>query len=398
MTLDGEAEQVRQLTRQVLADHAGSDEQAFLAALFDAGLAWVAHAPGDGGLGLRPKLQEVIDAELDTAGRRPDWLRNPIGIGMCAPVIATFGRPDQRRHLRPIWTAQEIWCQLFSEPGAGSDVAALATRAEPDGEHWIVNGQKVWTSLAHRARHGLLLARTDPDVPKHAGITAFLLDLASPGVEVRPLRQMDGNAHFNEVYLTDVRVPDANRLGEVGAGWKVAVATLLNERVSIGGVVPPRGSGPLAYAMAAWERASATEAGANAHTTIGAVRRDRLTRLWVEAEVLRLGNLRAQYLRERGTPGPQGSVLKLGSALFSQRVSDFAVELLGPEGMLYPGYEDPAETSNREDPRVRFLGYQSATIAGGTSEIMRNILAERVLGLPAEPRADRDVAWSSLPR
>uniref|UniRef100_UPI002AD3C0EE acyl-CoA dehydrogenase family protein n=1 Tax=Frankia sp. Cr1 TaxID=3073931 RepID=UPI002AD3C0EE len=154
MTLDGEAEQVRQLTRQVLADHVGSDEQAFLAALFDAGLAWVAHAPGDGGLGLRPKLQDVIDVELDTAGRRPDWLRNPIGIGMCAPVIATFGRPDQRRHLRPIWTAQEIWCQLFSEPGAGSDVAALATRAEPDGEHWIVNGQKVWTSLAHRARHG----------------------------------------------------------------------------------------------------------------------------------------------------------------------------------------------------------------------------------------------------
>ena len=195
------------------------------------------HYPvGHGGLGLPRALQPAAEEEFARAGApRPDERRNVIGLGMAAPTIIAFGTDEQKsRWLKPLWLADEIWCQLFSEPGAGSDLAGLATRAVRDGDDWIVNGQKVWTSLAHHARWGLLLARTDPDVPKHAGLTYFVLDMHAPGVEVRPLRQLTGEAEFNEVFLTDVRVPDANRLGDVGEGWRVANATLMNERVSIG--------------------------------------------------------------------------------------------------------------------------------------------------------------------
>ncbi len=185
-----------------------------------------------------------------------------MGIGMVGPTIVAHGTDEQRAMLRSIWTAEEIWCQMFSEPGAGSDVATLATRAVRDGDVWVVNGQKVWTSLAHRARWGMLLARTDPDVPKHAGLTAFVVDMHAPGVEVRPLRQMTGGADFNEVYFTDVQVPDDARLGGLGEGWHVAVTTLMNERVSIGGVVAPRGSGPIGGALSAWEQASDPQPGA----------------------------------------------------------------------------------------------------------------------------------------
>ena len=380
---------VGKLVDELVERHRDDDETSFLGAQFDAGLAWVHFPPGSGGLGFEPRLQEVVDERLEKEGRRAAWTRNPMGIGMVGPTLASWGNEDQRRFLRAIWTAEELWCQLFSEPGAGSDVATLATKAERDGDEWLVNGQKVWTSLAHRARWGLLLARTDPDVPKHVGLTAFVLDMHALGVEVRPLRQMSGDASFNEVYLTDVRVPDSARVGEPGAGWRVAVTTLMNERVSIGGAIQPRGAGPIASLMRVWRQARTAPAGA-AH-------RDDVIRLWVEAEVLRIGNLRAQQLRQKGTPGPEGSVLKLGGALLSQRIADLTVTLRGPAGTLYPTYDHPSDR-DLDDDVTHFLNAQSSTIAGGTSEVMKNILGERMLGLPAEPRVDKAVPWTAIPK
>jgi alkylation response protein AidB-like acyl-CoA dehydrogenase len=308
---------------------------------------------------------------------------------MVAPSLIAYGADAQRALLRPMFTGEDIWCQLFSEPGAGSDLAGLATRASAHGDEWIVNGQKVWTTLAPIARWGLLLARSDPEVPKHQGLTAFLLDMHLPGVDVRPLRQMSGGASFSEVYLQDVRLPDSARLGDVGDGWRVALTTMANERVSLGGTVAPRGSGPIADAVRLWVDTP----------TRDPVMRDRLARLWLDAEVLRLGNVRASQLRVRGTPGPEGSGLKLADALMQQRVAEFVVDLMGPYGMLaeYP-YTESGDAEFRPKGVIGFLRAQSATIAGGTSEIMRNVIGERVLGLPGEPRLDRDIPWSQVPR
>jgi alkylation response protein AidB-like acyl-CoA dehydrogenase len=385
-TQELDAAAVRRLTEQVLAEHGSGDDFELLGALYDAGLAWVHWPVGIGGLGAEPKLQEAVDEVLGVAGRRPVWMRNPMGVGMVGPAIAVHGTDANRvRFLRRIYTAEEIWCQLFSEPGAGSDVATLAARAERDGDQWVVNGQKVWTSAAHQASWGLLLARTDPDVAKHKGLTAFIIDMHAPGVEIRPLRMITGAAHFNEVYLTDVRIPDDLRVGEVGEGWGVALTTLMNERVTIGGNVEPKESGDIGIALTVWRRK-----GGNA------TQRDQLARMWIEAEALRFGKIRAQQLRERGTPGPEGSVLKLQSALLSQRITAFAVDLLGAGGMLNP--EGYGGEHDRQDPVVAFLASQGSTIAGGTSEIMRNILGERILGLPPEPRADAGIPWRSIPK
>ena len=221
-----------------------NDPVTFLGRQYDLGLAWVHFPEGYGGLGLSPEAAEARQRDAAGApGARRRTLRNPIGHGMGAPTVVTHGSDEQkRRYLRPLFTGEEIWCQLFSEPGAGSDVAGLATRAVRDGDEWVVNGQKVWTTLAHVARCGMLVARTDPDAPKHKGLTYFVVDMHAPGVEVRPLHQITGEAEFNEVYFTDVRIPDAERLGEVGEGWRVSLTTLMNERVAIGGQIPPRGS------------------------------------------------------------------------------------------------------------------------------------------------------------
>jgi alkylation response protein AidB-like acyl-CoA dehydrogenase len=346
---------------------------------------------GDGGLGMSPRLQNVVNARLGEARAPSPYARNPIGYGMGAPTVATHGSEVQRkRYLRPLFTGEEVWCQLFSEPGAGSDVAGLSTRAVRDGDEWIVNGQKVWTTLAHIARFGMLIARTDSDAPKHKGLTYFVVDMHAPGVEVRPLVQITGEAEFNEVYFTDVRIPDDERLSDVGEGWRVSLTTLMNERVSIGGSVNPRGSGLIAGAVKVWLDGDRTDA----------VARDRLAKLWCEAEVLRLTNIRASQNRKRGTPGPEGSVGKLAMAELNQRIGNFMMNAMGPKAGLFEGYtfDRPRHALDLSTPVKAFLRVQANSIEGGTSNIMRNILGERVLGLPGEPRVDKDVPWSAVPR
>ncbi len=389
------AADVARRVAELVAAHppASTDRTAFLGAQFDAGLAWVHFPEGAGGLGLSPGLQRVVDQALAEAGApAPDAARNIIGMGMAAPTIAVHGTPEQRtRFLRPLFTGEEIWCQLFSEPGAGSDLAGLATRAARDGDEWIVNGQKVWTTLAHIARFGLLVTRTDPDVPKHLGLTYFICDMQADGVEVRPLRQMTGDAEFNEVYLNDVRLPDDLRLGGEGDGWRVSMTTLMNERVSIGGGRARRGSGAIAVAVDVWKRTGRTDP----------AYRDRLMKLWVAAEVNRLTNIRAGQMRKAGTPGPEGSVAKLNFAELNQAISELCVDLMGPEGQLYTDYDSPRRESVgffTGDPRYFFLRSRANSIEGGTSEVLRNILGERVLGLPGEPRTDKDLPWRDVPR
>jgi len=390
-----EAADIARRVEDLLAAHppASTEPKAFLDAQFDAGLAWVHFPEGAGGLGVAPGLQRVIDRALHAAGApAPDTARNIIGHGMAAPTIAVHGTPEQRaRFLRPLFTGEEIWCQLFSEPGSGSDLAGLATKAVRDGDEWIVNGQKVWTTLAHIARFGLLVTRTNPDVPKHLGMTYFICDMQADGVDVRPLRQMTGDAEFNEVYLSDVRLPDSLRLGGEGEGWRVSMTTLMNERVSIGGGRSARGSGAIAVAVGVWKRTGQTDP----------ARRDQLMRLWVAAEVNRLTNIRAGQMRRAGTPGPEGSVGKLTFAELNQAISELCVDLMGAEGQLYTDYDSPRRESVgffTGDPRYFFLRSRANSIEGGTSEVLRNILGERVLGLPGEPRTDKDLPWRDIPR
>ncbi|MDI3100209.1 acyl-CoA dehydrogenase family protein [Streptomyces rochei] len=391
-----DAAHLRRRTEELLAAHppATTDRLDFLRARFDAGLAWVHFPQGLGGLGVPRSLQAVVDAELAAAGAPDnDPRRIGIGLGMAAPTILQYGTEEQRsRLLRPLWTGEEVWCQLFSEPGAGSDLAALGTRAVRDGEDWIVNGQKVWTSSAHLARWAILIARTDPDLPKHKGITYFLCDMTDPGVEVRPLRQITGEAEFNEVFLTDVRIPDAMRLGEVGDGWRVAQTTLNNERVAIGGTAVPREGGMIGKIAATWRE----RPDLRTHDL-----HQRLLGLWVEAEVARLTGVRLRQQLVAGQPGPEGAGMKLNFARLNQEISGLEVELLGEQGLLYDDWTmrrpELVDFTGR-DAGYRYLRSKGNSIEGGTSEVLLNIVAERVLGLPAEPRTDKDVAWKDLAR
>jgi alkylation response protein AidB-like acyl-CoA dehydrogenase len=377
-------------------DPASTDRLDFLNERFDAGLAWVHYPVGLGGRGLPRDLQPAVDAEFAAAGaptNHPE--RNGIGLGMAAPTILAFGTPEQQqRWLRPLWTGEEIWCQLFSEPGAGSDLAGLATRAVRDEatESWTVTGQKVWTSSAHLARRALLVARSDPDVPKHQGLTYFACDMTAPGVEVRPLRQITGEAEFNEVFLTEVTIPDADRIGAVGEGWKVATGTLMNERVAIGGGATPREGGMINSAVRTWrEHPELRTPGLH----------DQLLRLWAEAEVARLAGARLRQQLAAGQPGPEGSAAKLVFARLNQEISGFEAELLGGEALRYDDWSmKRPEGANfyGRDAGYRYLRAKGNSIEGGTSEILRNIIAERVLGLPAEARADTGVPWKDLPR
>ncbi len=372
---------------------ASTDVVGFLGAQFDAGLGWVHFDEGFGGLGLQPKLQNRVNEQLGAAGAPHPYMRNPIGYGMGAPTVYTHGSEDQKkRYLRPLFTGEEVWCQLFSEPGAGSDVAGLATKAMRDGDEWIINGQKVWTTLAHVSRWGMIVARSDPNQPKHKGLTYFVVDMHAPGVEVKPLRQMTGEAEFNEVYFTDVRIPDAERLGGIGEGWGVSLTTLMNERVSIGGTVAPRGSGAISEAVRLYKKYAA----ANGQDP---VRREHLMDLWSRAEALRLTNVRASSTRKRGNPGPEGSIGKMASANLNKDIYEFCIEMMGLEGQLYGSYEmRRSEYVGGGDTRKAFLRSRANSIEGGTTEVMKNILGERVLGLPGDVRVDKDRSWLEVPR
>src|SRR5215204_1472807 len=301
---------------QLLAelDPRTTDPIEFRGRQYDLGLAWVHFPEGWGGLGLPPTLQRDLDRRLRVAGQPSADHRHFFGLTMAGPTVVTHGSDELKaRLLRPMFTGEEAWCQLFSEPGAGSDLAGLACRAERDGDEWLISGQKVWNTLAHIADRGMLVTRTDPDVPKHKGLTYFAIDMHAPGVEVRPLRQMTGEAEFNEVYMTEVRVPDADRIGDVGEGWRVAMTTLMNERTTIGGggAPPQKGSGAISEAVRLWQDEAIDRSPAN---------KDRLMRLWCEAEVLRLTNQRAAAARRLGNPGPEGSIAKLAFAETSKRI------------------------------------------------------------------------------
>ena len=387
--------EVQRRVDKLISDYPPSSTSAvkFLGAQFDAGLAWVHFAVGSGGLNASPKHQKIVNEAIAAAGGPSSYMRNPIGYGMCAPTISQWGTQEQvNKYMRPLFTGEEIWCQLFSEPGSGSDFAGLSAKGVRDGEEWLINGQKVWTTLAHLSKWGLLVVRTDAQAVKHAGLTAVIVDMQAPGVEVRPLRQITGEAEFNEVYFTDVRVSVNETLGKAGDGWRVSLTTLMNERVAIGGAIPRKASGPIREAVKLWQalpkdqKSSATQ--------------DHLMKLWIKAEVLRLTNIRAGQNRRMGTPGPEGSIGKVASAELNKDTYEFCVDLLGANGMLYGSYElvRPETAMSFDSVPKAFLRSRANSIEGGTTEVMKNILGERILGLPGDVRVDRDKPWSEVPR
>ena len=397
--MNDDTTRVDALVTQLLREHdpSGRSPSEFWGAQFDLGLAWVQFPPGLGGLGLAPALQEVVTERLDEANAPSNDLVNFVGLGTAGPAIVGFGSPEQqRRYLRPLFTCEEVWCQLFSEPSAGSDLGNVSTTAVRDGDEWVVNGHKVWTTLAHVSSFGILVARTHPELPKHRGLTFFLVDMRAPGVEVRPLRQISGEAEFNEVFLTDVRIPDSMRVGEPGEGWRVTIGALMHERSHNADLAKrPRGMGPVAHAVRLWQELALDDR----------ARRDALVKIWIEAEVIRLTSIRSEQLRRGGVPGPEGSTGKLATGILPQRIFEFCLGLLGPRGMLVSDYDmrqpDRMFEGNMGDGTETieyakaFLNARSATIGGGTTEIQKNTIAERVLGLPKEPRPDREVPWSS---
>ena len=389
-----DAAYVEEAARRVVADRppASTPLPELMGAWYDAGLTWVHFPVGLGGLDAPRALQPMANRIMREAGGPEPRTVNTIGYGIVAGTIRRYADPEQAaRLLRPLATGEEKWCQLFSEPGAGSDLAGLATRAVRDGDGWRINGQKVWNSLAHLSRWAVLLARTDPDVPKHKGLTYFIVDMQSPGIEVRPLRQITGRASFNEVWLDDVFIPDSQRFGEVGEGWIVANSTLVDERTSLGDRVASRGSGVIADALDLWA------AYPERHTP---VLRERLTRLWVRAETQRLTGDRARVAASKGVAGAESAIIKLLNSELSQAVYDFCIELLGPEGTLIDTYstEAPDDESGPAAIQRKFLRSRATTLEGGTSEIMRNVIGERVLKLPQELRADKGIPWRDIPR
>jgi alkylation response protein AidB-like acyl-CoA dehydrogenase len=367
----------------------------FWGAQFDYGLAWVHFRAGDGGLDAEPGLQEVVDARLRTAGAPSNLLHNFVGLGMAAPTISSHGTADQRqRYLRKIFTCEEVWCQLFSEPTAGSDLASVSTLALKDGEGWRISGHKVWTTLAHVSRFGLLLARTRPDVAKQAGLTFFVCDMRAPGVTVLPLRQLSGDAEFNEVLLAEVYLPDALRVGDIDHGWSVAISTLMSERLHNGNLAT-NSSAAIERALRLWR-----ESRPDSRT---ASRRDDLVQLWVKSEVTRLLATRAQEGTRGGRREAEGSLVKLAVGELPQQIYDLCLDLAGMQGLLVDTYEMHQPTTMGQNTwdassegilAKAFLDVRSHTIGGGTSEMQRNAIGERVLGLPREPNVERGRTWA----
>lgn len=355
----------------------------YLGRRFDLGLAWVWFPKGRGGSGASADLQPQVENRLRSVGAPDMPAQIRLGFALVGPTLLDFGTSAQLdRHLRATFTGEQVWCQLFSEPGAGSDLAGLATQARRDGDVWVVNGQKVWTTQGHHADQGMLLARTDGGVPKHAGITFFLFDMRVPGVVVKPLRQMTGDAEFCEVFFDDAPIPDSERLGEVGEGWRVTMTTLTHERMRTADLLIEPERPPIDRLLDVWR-----EAGGDA------VARDALIQLVIKDKVVGWTNERAAQDPDEGPNGPATSIAKLAYTELNQRIYDLAIDLLGPRGVLF----DYADAEDRESLQRRFLRSRANRIEGGSSEIMRNIIGERVLGLPAEPKVDRG-PWRDIPR
>ena len=394
-------QRVQALMGEINPDEPGVEHLDFLRAKFDHGLGWCHFPEGHGGLGLSPKLQATIEDEVQKHSKSyvNPFFANLIGHGMGAPVVLTYATEEQKkRWLRPLYTNEEFWCQMFSEPSAGSDVAGLSMRAERDGDDWIINGQKVWTTLAHLATWGMLVARSNPDIAKHDGLSYFVVNMQSPGVEVRPLYQITGEAEFNEVFFNDVRIPGDQMLGKEGQGWQVAVTTLMNERVSIGSAYAQRDSGVGRKLRKLFnERANQHKAASRATL------RDRVVDLDAQYRLNTLLGQRAKAAQRAGNPGPEGSVNKLLLAELQQQIANTGLDLLGSDALTFEaGYEfrrpGEGERDLEKAAKFDFLRSRAATIEGGTSEIMRNILGERVLGLPGEVRVDKNIPWKDVPR
>jgi acyl-CoA dehydrogenase len=356
--------------------------RAWRAAKFDAGWACLTWPVAFGGRAA-PAMHQVIFGQEEARFRVPPDVFL-VGTALAAPTLMVHASGEQQtRFLPKLARGDEIWCQLFSEPGAGSDLAGLRTSAVRDGEDWVVNGQKIWTTGAHFADRGILLARSDPDAAKHAGLTFFALDMRTPGIEVRPIRDMSGRSDFNEVFLTDVRIPDTDRVSAPGTGWAVALTTLMNERVALG-TLGPRTDGtgfPDLLALA-----GRVEHGGRRALDDPAVRQ-RLADLWLRTRGIELTGYRTLTALSQGsTPGPEGSLGKLLGGVLRQETASFALELEGPEGIAGAAAWQQA-----------YLWSAGMRIAGGTDEVLRNILAERVLDLPPEPRFDKNRPFRTLP-
>lgn len=379
------AERVRETLRPLVPPRSGMDPPADMdqsrriqRALFDAGLAGITVPAEYGGAGLTEDHERVV---TDTIGEfAVSDIPLAVPLGLCAPTLLEWGTERQRaEHLPGMLSGDHVWCQLFSEPGAGSDLAAVRTRAEATDDGWCLNGQKVWSSYAVESTYGLCVARTDPTVPKHAGLSVFIVDMGDPGIEVRPIRQITGDAEFNEVFLSDVRVPAEAIVGAPGDGWRVALTMLSHERVQMGSRSREFVSGYSDRAIAA-----ARHAGLTSDPLV----RQELATIYSLERILKLAAARVEHALETGEDAAaQGSVLKVGMATLAVRAASSVMEILGPGSLVYEEEHGPA---------WRMLDSVKLSIAGGTTEIQRNIVGERVLGLPREPTVDRDVPFNQV--
>lgn len=353
---------------------------------FEAGWAALNWPKEYGGGGATPIERVIWAQEEDPYGALSGLFG--LGLGMCGPTVMAWASEEQKREMIPrIARGDDVWCQLFSEPSAGSDLAGIRTRAVKDGDDWVINGQKIWTSVAHFSDYGLLIARTDPKVVKHKGLTMFWLDMRTPGIEIRPIRQVNEETGFNEVFFTDVRIPDSQRLGAVGQGWTVSLTTLMNERATIAAGV--RTGFPELLALC-----REIGAGSNRRAIDDARVRSRLASFAVRHFGLQYTAFRSISALSRGAlPGPENSIGKLVAAPMQQEIARFALDLQGEAGLL----TDPGEASDHARFQLMALEAPSERILGGTDQIMRNIIAERVLGLPADVRVDKDVPFDQIP-
>ena len=353
---------------------------------YDAGWACIGWAPEFGGRGASP-IEEVIWRQEESQYDLPANFFL-IGQGMIAPTLMAWARDeDKARYLPPLASGEEVWCQLFSEPAGGSDLAALRTRAERDGDEWVINGQKIWTSGAHFSDYGVIVVRTDPTVPKHKGLSYFYVDMKAPGVEIKPIKQLTGDSDFNEVYFNDVRVSDQQRLGEVGQGWQVSLTTLMNERAAIGGGF---GQMDVALAMTVAQKVEIDGRPALEDASV----RARLANWYVQESGLKYTGYRSLTALSRGAlPGPENSIGKLVGAPKMQAMSSYLMDLLEASGAI----TDESLATEAGIIQRAYMGAPGLRIAGGTDEIMANIIAERVLGLPQEPRLDKGIPFNEVP-